>query len=214
VQVIPKDATYLDPLTTFSQCAKGTGKSTLSHALLASTTHATRLSIDALIYAAHGLYAIDYPPSAYDGHQASAEELFEASLRSLLLGCDARGRVEEGDGGEDGKQRVAIERGEESSQDAEVGLIILDRSFYARRDRERYRVMIEAAGARCVLVYLRAVGGKEWLWERIQRRWAGRGEVEGERRGDVNFEVRRDVFEAWWDGFEVPDGENEVVVDV
>jgi hypothetical protein len=193
------------PLTPPSQHT-GTGKSTLSHALTTTIPNATRLSIDALIHANHGLYGIDYPPSAYQTHQASAAALFEDRLRDLLSPAPRKS-----DEGEEGKSKEGEAKGK---GDKEGGAIILDRAFYARADRDRFRAIIEDGGARCVLVYLRPARGREWLWERIQRRWAGRVEVKGEGRGDVSLEIHREVFDGWWDGFEVPLGEWEVVLEV
>lgn len=87
--------------------------------------------------------------------------------------------------------------------------IILERSFYAKSDRDEFRGMIESAGERCILVYLRVVeGDKERLWERICER--------GRKEKDANsaFEISRERFERYWSGFEGPDGEGEMVVDV
>lgn len=90
--------------------------------------------------------------------------------------------------------------------------VVLDRAFYAREDREEFRGLVEGLGARCVLVVLRAAD-KEVLWERVRGRNQRRGSL-GKREGDAAFEITRDVFEGWWEGFEWPDGEGEVTIDV
>ncbi|KAH7380487.1 ATP/GTP-binding protein [Phaeosphaeria sp. MPI-PUGE-AT-0046c] len=88
--------------------------------------------------------------------------------------------------------------------------IILERSFYAKEDREEFRKIAEDAGARVVLVFLRAKGeeGKILLWERICRR------SEGVKTADSALDIDWETFEGYWAGFEDPVGEGEVVVDL
>ncbi|KAI1871370.1 uncharacterized protein JN550_004364 [Neoarthrinium moseri] len=85
--------------------------------------------------------------------------------------------------------------------------IILERSFYAKEDRDEFRSYIENEGARIVLVYLHA-GDKERLWARICERSA--------KKKDANsaFDITRDTFNRYWDGFEAPVGEGEIVIEV
>lgn len=85
--------------------------------------------------------------------------------------------------------------------------IAFERSCYAKLDRDEWRRIAEEGGARVVLVYLRA-REKEVLWERICRR------SEGVKTADNALEIGRGVFEGYWEGFEGPEGEGEVVVDV
>ncbi len=85
--------------------------------------------------------------------------------------------------------------------------VILERSFYAKQDREMYRELAEQSGARVMLVFLRAQD-KEVLWERIQKR------SEGAKTADSAVEIDRVTFERYWEGFEGPDGEGKVVVEV
>lgn len=84
--------------------------------------------------------------------------------------------------------------------------IVLDRSFYAKEDRDDFKSMTEKAGGRWVLVYLKA--DKDLLWKRICDRSA--------KTRDANsaFEISREIFEGYWVGFEVPRGEGEVIVEV
>jgi predicted kinase len=88
--------------------------------------------------------------------------------------------------------------------------VILERAFYAKEDRDMYRKMAEEAGARVVLVFLKADGekGKEVLWERIRTRSK---EV---KTADTAYDITRETFEMYWAGFENPEGEGEIVVSV
>ncbi|KAI0123736.1 hypothetical protein BJ170DRAFT_697530 [Xylariales sp. AK1849] len=85
--------------------------------------------------------------------------------------------------------------------------IVLDRSFYAKEDRDDFRRIVADGGGRWVLVYLKA-GNKEKLWERI----CGRSTM----RRDANsaLDITREIFDMYWRGFEEPCGEGEVVVQV
>ncbi|KAH8668940.1 hypothetical protein BX600DRAFT_460994 [Xylariales sp. PMI_506] len=87
--------------------------------------------------------------------------------------------------------------------------IILERSFYAREDRDEFRELVatHGGGARIVFVYLRA-RDKEALWRRICERSA--------RGKDANsaLEITREIFDMYWAGFEEPEGEGEIVIDV
>jgi predicted kinase len=93
---------------------------------------------------------------------------------------------------------------------AEKKDVILERSFYAREDREEYRRMADNAGARVVLIFLKAEGeeGKKTLWERICKR------SEGMKTADSALDISREVFEGYWSGFEDPVDEGEIVVHV
>ncbi|KAL7619560.1 hypothetical protein AAE478_010101 [Parahypoxylon ruwenzoriense] len=85
--------------------------------------------------------------------------------------------------------------------------VILDRSFYSKEDREYYKALIEKHGGRWVLVYLRA-RTKDFLWGRIvQRRQKG---VDA----DSAYEVTKEILDRYWDGFEHPTNEGEIVIEV
>ena len=88
--------------------------------------------------------------------------------------------------------------------------MVLERSFYAKEDRDEFRGIAEESGARVVLVFLRAEGerGKELLWERIRRR------SDGVKTADSALDIDRETFEGYWKGFENPVGEGEIVVEV
>lgn len=83
--------------------------------------------------------------------------------------------------------------------------VVLDRAFYAKQDRDLFKRMAGEKGGRSVLVYLNVA--KEVLWKRICAR------SQTERDANSALEITREVFEGYWSGFEVPDGEGEVVVD-
>jgi predicted kinase len=84
--------------------------------------------------------------------------------------------------------------------------IVLDRSFWCKEDRDEVKRLVEEKGGRWVLVYLKA--SKEVLWRRIQERKAKR------RDADSAYEVTAEVLERYWQGFEVPEGEGEIVIEV
>lgn len=85
--------------------------------------------------------------------------------------------------------------------------IILERSFYAKEDRDAFRDMIISSGAKCVFVYLKATD-KEVLWQRICAR------SEGERQANSSLDITREIFEMYWRGFEEPKNEDEIVFHV
>lgn len=91
--------------------------------------------------------------------------------------------------------------------------VVLDRAFYARADRDEFKRLVEERGGRWVLAVFK-VKDKEVLWTRVQGRKVQRGTLGGEREGDAAFEITRELFEGWWDGFEWPVGEGEWVVEV
>lgn len=83
--------------------------------------------------------------------------------------------------------------------------VVLDRAFYAKEDRDIYKNLVEGKGGRWVLVYLQAP--KEVLWKRIgARREAG-------VNADCALEISEELLDFFYDNFEVPSGEGEVVVD-
>lgn len=62
----------------------GAGKSTLSKGITSRLPNFTRLSVDALVYKEHGLYAIDYPADKYAEYQDEAKVRLNAELLRLL----------------------------------------------------------------------------------------------------------------------------------
>ena len=91
--------------------------------------------------------------------------------------------------------------------------MILDRSFYAKSDRDTYRHLADHHGARVVLLYFRP-NNKECVWHRIEDRQAKRNELVGVKRGDAAYTFSREVFDSYWEGFEVPIDEDAVEVEV
>lgn len=168
-----RDLLVFHPITKEFPTLKGSGKSTLSHALLARHSTFIRLSIDNIIASRHGLYGTDYSPSAYSTYQDEAAALFRSELTTLL---------------------AAGERD-----------FILDRSFYAKSDREEFKRLVEEAGGRWVLVFLRV--GKEELWKRIE------GRRMGVRGPDSAREIEWSLLGEFVEGFEEPVGEGEIVIE-
>ncbi|KAK8088432.1 ATP/GTP-binding protein [Apiospora hydei] len=85
--------------------------------------------------------------------------------------------------------------------------VILDRSFYAKEDRDEFKRIVEEHGGRWALVFFKAVD-KETLWERIRHRSAQPKEA------NSALDISRETFEMYWDGFEDPQGEGEIVVEI
>lgn len=158
----------------------GSGKSSLSHAIVAAHPEFTRLSVDGIQYEKYGSYNVDYDPALYERYQEEANEIYEERLADLL----AQGKD-----------------------------IVLDRSFYAKDDRDAFKERMEGAGARWLLVYHRCTD-IERLWKRLEDRKARKGTLGGEREGDATFDVTREILQQYWDGWEAPEGEGEIVFDV
>ena len=81
--------------------------------------------------------------------------------------------------------------------------VVVDNSFWKRRDRDDYKALIEAGGGRWRLVYLRVP--PQELRRRLQRRSA---------RFDANaaFPIDDALFARYLDMFEEPVDEGEVVL--
>jgi hypothetical protein len=86
--------------------------------------------------------------------------------------------------------------------------ILLERSFFAKEDRDQYRNLVEEAGAKFVLVFLKAEGdtGKEMLWNRICKR------CEAPKTADSALDISKELFKTYWDNFEGPVDEEEIVI--
>ena len=93
------------------------------------------------------------------------------------------------------------------SQLARGADVVLDRSFYAREDRDAFRALVAAAGARWLLVFLRPAD-KELLWRRIRARAAG------VKDPNSALDIDRDTFDSYCRGFEDPCGEGEIIIEV
>lgn len=150
----------------------GSGKSSLSKAVVKALPHFERISFDGITAARHGLYNIDYPASEHERISDETDEVFFKTATQFLT---------------DGRD------------------VVLDRAFYAKEDREAYKNLVDGKGGRCVLVYLKAP--KEVLWQRIgSRREAG-------VTADCALEISKELLDMFYDNFDVPRGEGEIVVD-
>lgn len=85
--------------------------------------------------------------------------------------------------------------------------IVLDRSLYSKEDRDYFKKLVDAKGGRWILIFLRPAS-KDVLWSRIQQR------REAGVNADSALDITREILSQFWDGFEKPRGEGEVVVDV
>jgi predicted kinase len=85
--------------------------------------------------------------------------------------------------------------------------IVLDRALYSREDRDYFKGLVEKKGGRWVLVFFRPAS-KDVIWNRIQRR------REAGIDADSAVELTTEILDGYWEGFENPEGEGEVVVDV
>ncbi|KAJ4298812.1 hypothetical protein N0V88_003850 [Collariella sp. IMI 366227] len=85
--------------------------------------------------------------------------------------------------------------------------IVLDRALYSREDRDYFKKVVEENGGRWILVFFRPAS-KEVIWNRIQKR----------RKAGINadsaLDITPEILDGYWEGFENPDGEGEIVVEV
>lgn len=87
--------------------------------------------------------------------------------------------------------------------------VVLDMSFWSKEFRDEWRHLVEKGGHgeyRVVLVVFR--GSEEVLWERIGRR---KREIDGKGEG---MTIDRETLKIYFEGFEWPEGEDEVFVEV
>jgi predicted kinase len=82
--------------------------------------------------------------------------------------------------------------------------IILDRSFYAKDDRDKFSEIIARLGGRRVLVVFRLE--KELLWKRITER------AKQPKNANNALDISRELFETYWDAFEWPDPDKEEII--
>ncbi len=84
--------------------------------------------------------------------------------------------------------------------------MVLDRSFYAKEDRNAYKAMVEEAGGRWILVYLNA--DRPLLWKRIcERRAKG-------VNADSALEISEELLDRYLVSFEPPADEGEIEIKV
>jgi predicted kinase len=109
-----------------------------------------------------------------------------------------------------------MEKFEEYRQDAEVTLrnrliklihdkqqVVIDFSFWDRWRRNRYKKLIEDSGGKWILVYLKVQ--EQDLRERLKVR---------NQRFDANsFPISEELLASYLNGFEIPQGEGEIVID-
>jgi predicted kinase len=163
----------------------GSGKSTLSKSIVASNPSFTRLSVDQQVATHHGIYGIDYKDSKYNGYLSEARNELRDQLLKIL-------NKEVGKGEREGEVNV-----------------VLDFAFAFKEDREEWKQLVGSAGGRWVLVYIdagEAESAKTKLWARIKKR------RENGVNADSAYEITEEVLDMYLEGFEVPKGEGEVVL--
>ncbi|KAI8817757.1 AAA domain-containing protein [Fimicolochytrium jonesii] len=82
--------------------------------------------------------------------------------------------------------------------------VVLDYSFWEKRDRERYRGVIEECGGRALVVHLSVP--KDVLRERLEKRGRERFDA------DAAWVIDDKTLDTYWEGFQVPHGEGELVI--
>ncbi|CAI6094638.1 unnamed protein product [Clonostachys chloroleuca] len=83
--------------------------------------------------------------------------------------------------------------------------VVLDRSFYAKDDRDEYRKFAQEMGARFILVFFEISKAK--LWQRIQQR------ATADKNADSAFDITSDILDRYVSGFERPD-EDQISVTI
>lgn len=83
--------------------------------------------------------------------------------------------------------------------------VILDLSFAFRETRDLYRTLIVSNGGEPLLVFMSCLD-EDVLWDRIRKR------QEAGVNADANFKISRQTLRLYLGGFEVPNGEGEIVV--
>ena len=93
--------------------------------------------------------------------------------------------------------------------------IILDLSFYNREYRDEFKQIIEGGDGRWVLLSLEA--DKALLWSRITQRRRQRDALsldDQRRNGDSALDIDQSTFDMYWENFEKPRGEGEIIITV
>jgi len=157
--------------------AKGSGKSTLAKTVVSRLPTFTRLSVDEIIHGQHGVYGVDYPADM---------ALYQSYMEEAGLIFDDLFATYLRDDKRD---------------------LILDRSFYAKEDRDDFRERVESLGGRLVMVWFRPTD-KEVSWQRIVARKSE------DKTANNALDISRNLFDTYWGGFENPAGEGEIVIDV
>ncbi|RSD28654.1 AAA family ATPase [Mesobacillus subterraneus] len=81
--------------------------------------------------------------------------------------------------------------------------VVIDFSFWSRATRNQYKKMIEDSGGKWILVYIKT--HPDELRERLKLR---------NKRLDANaFPVTEELLTAYLKGFEIPNGEGEIVIE-
>jgi predicted kinase len=163
---------------------QGVRKTTLSKAVIQALPHFKRLSIDACIYAAHGLYDVDFDKSSYGSYLDEARNTITSELKVMLQSL----------------HQVANTKTD----------IIVDRGFVTRKIRDECKQVIEHYGGRWVLVFLDA---DEMVLRRRMSERRARVQQCGKSADDM-LDAVDDVWESFLITFERPSDEGELVIKV
>jgi predicted kinase len=165
----------------------GSGKSTLARALSTTYPNFIRLSVDAYIFANHGLSGIDCPVPQHQQYQSEAQLALKAQFRQIL---------------------------KEGVRDVVLDFSFFNREY---RDEWRDVISEETGRdgneeserkVKVVLVYFDAE--EDVLWRRIEER---RVKAEKEGRGaDDAVLVTRSMLNRYVKGFERPEVDEEAIV--
>ena len=85
--------------------------------------------------------------------------------------------------------------------------VVLDRSFYAREDRQQYKKIVEDEGSKCMLVYFRP-SDKQSSWARVCKR------AKNTKDANSAYDITEDTFDRYYENFEIPADEGEVIIEV
>lgn len=154
-----------------------------------------RLSIDQYIWDHHGRYGIDYPPEKYPEYQSEASE----ELDKLFVRLLKRNRTQ-----------VADEEGVQAPWRPLT--IVLDYSFATKAGRDEVKEIVEREGGHWVLIYFAVSENRQAIRERVSGRKTKRDVESGSCDGDNAFEVTDEVLHTYFETFQVPRGEGEIVI--
>ena len=152
--------------------------------MIQALPHFRRLSNDACLYAAHGLYNIDFDKSSFGSYVVEANNAVTSELKVMLQS----------------QRQVADTKTD----------IIVDRAFLTRKVRDECKQVIEYWGGRWVLVFLDA--DEIVLRRRMTERRAG-VQQRGKGADDM-LDATDEVWEGFLAIFERPSGEGVLVIKV
>ncbi|PAE31571.1 AAA family ATPase [Bacillus sp. 7884-1] len=176
--LIYRERDNFTPLVVMMCGVAGSGKTTFAQQL--EKEGFVRLSIDEEIWATNGRYGIDLPVEKYEKYKEDAERKLRNQLVKLIQDKQLVKLIQD-------KQRVVV-----------------DFSFWQRSRRNQYKQLIEEAGGKWKLIYLKV--HPNVLRKRLKIR---------SQRFDANaaFTITEEIITSFLRGFEAPIGEGEIVIE-